>query len=146
MTPLPDRDSPRDESSASPSEDRAARRTVAIVGASSDRAKYGNKSLRAHRQAGYAVYPVNPRGGEIEGERVFARLADIPVPLDRVSLYVPPAIGRQLLPEIAAKGCRELWFNPGSSTAELLDEARRLGLKAISGCSIIDVGASPSWF
>ena len=53
--------------------------TVAILGASADRSKYGNKSVRAHRKQGYDVYPVNPKGGEIDGLPVYQRLADVPV-------------------------------------------------------------------
>ncbi|MGE0759694.1 MAG: CoA-binding protein [Pirellulaceae bacterium] len=120
--------------------------TVAIVGASPDRTKYGNKSVRAHLQQGYQVFPVNPRGGEIEGLPVYRSLSEIPVSLDRISLYVPPQVGMQLLPEIAAKGCRELWFNPGSESDELIEQAYGLGLEPIVACSIVDVGVSPSQF
>src|SRR5439155_125292 len=82
--------------------------TVAIVGASADRSKFGNKSVRAHLAQGFDVYPVNPKGGQVEGLPVYLRLADVPAAhLDRVSLYVPPAVGLSLLPEIAAKGYDE---------------------------------------
>lgn len=115
------------------------RRTVAIVGASRDRSKFGNRSVKAHLRAGYEVYPVNPRGGDIEGLTVYRTLAEVPVAdLDRISMYVPPHIGLTLLPEIARKGCRELWFNPGSESDDLLDRARELGLTPIVACSIID--------
>ncbi len=114
--------------------------TVAIIGASADRAKYGNKSLRAHVRNGYDVYPVNPKGGEIEGLKVYRTLADVPVErLARVSLYVPPHVGITLLDEIAAKGCDELWLNPGSESPELLACAFELGLDPIQACSIVDV-------
>jgi predicted CoA-binding protein len=118
--------------------------TVAIIGASSDRSKFGNKSVRAHAAQGYRVFPVNPKGGAIEGLPAYARLADIPVArLDRVSMYVPPAVGMQLLDEIAAKGCDELWLNPGSDSDELAEAARARGLNPIIACSIVDVGVSP---
>lgn len=114
--------------------------TVAILGASADRSKYGNKSLRAHAAQGYEVFPVNPKGGEIEGLPVYASLADVPVEkLDRVSVYLPPAIGVKLLPEIAAKGCNELWLNPGSDSPEVIAAAQALGLEPIVACSIVDV-------
>jgi predicted CoA-binding protein len=120
-----------------------SRPTVAILGASADRSKFGNKSLRAHLARGYEVFPVNPKGGEIEGLKVYTRLADIPVPLDRVSVYLPPPVALQVLPEIAAKGCRELWLNPGSDSPEVIARAHELGLEPISACSIVDVGMQP---
>jgi len=124
-----------------------AKPTVAILGASADRSKFGNKSVRAHLQAGYDVYPVNPKGGEIEGLTVSRSLAEVPVEhLDRVSVYLPPAVGLKALDEIAAKGCGELWLNPGSHSPQLLAKARELKLKAIADCSIVDLGVSPAQF
>jgi predicted CoA-binding protein len=114
--------------------------TVAILGASADPAKYGYKSLRTHRANGYDVYPVNPKGGEIEGLTVYASLADVPVEhLDRISVYLPPAIGMTMLDEIAAKGCNELWLNPGSDDPAVVERAQQLGLNVIQACSIVDV-------
>lgn len=120
------------------------RPTVAILGASTDRQKYGNQSVRAHLAQGYEVFPVNPKGGEIEGLPVYRRLAEVPVErLDRVSLYVPPEVGITLLAEIAAKGCDELWLNPGSESDPLIAAAQELGLDPIVACSIVDLGTRP---
>ena len=121
--------------------------TVAIIGASADRAKFGNKSVRAHLAQGYEVYPVNPKGGEIEGLAAYANIEDVPVEtLDRVSMYLPPAVVLQVLDAIAAKGCRELFLNPGSDSPEVVAKAEQLGLNPIVACSIVDVGHSPSEF
>ena len=122
------------------------KQTVAIVGASSNREKFGNKSLRAHVQQGFDVYPVNPKGGEIEGLKVYTALADIPVELDRVSLYLPPSVGFAMIDEIAAKGCGEVWLNPGSESREFVDRAAELGLKVVQKCSIVAIGCSPGEF
>ncbi len=121
--------------------------TVAILGASADRAKFGNKSVRAHRRGGYDVYPVNPKAETIEGLPAYPSLGEVPVNLlDRISVYLPPAVGLKLLPEIAAKKAREVWFNPGSESPELLQKARALRIHAVAGCSIVDLGLSPGEF
>jgi uncharacterized protein len=121
--------------------------SVAIIGASDDRRKYSNKSVRAHLRAGYKVYPVNINGGTVEGLPVYTAIADVPVErLDRVSVYLPPNIGVSVMEEIAAKGCKELWLNPGADGKEVVKKARGLGLNVIQGCSIVDTGSSPYEF
>ncbi len=118
--------------------------TIAIVGASADRSKYGNKAVRAYLKQGYQVYPVNPRGGQVEGLPVYTSIAEVPAErLERVSMYVPPSVGLGLLTAIAAKGCDELWLNPGSESAELVEKAVDLGLNPIIACSIVDIGMHP---
>lgn len=123
-----------------------SKKTVAIIGASADRSKFSNKSVRAHQMKGWDVYPVNPRGGEIEGLKVYSKVEEIPVPLDRVSVYLPPAVGIKVLPSVAAVKPGELFINPGAESDELLSEAEKLGLKPIQACSIVDVGLSPAVF
>ena len=119
-------------------------KTIAIIGASADRSKFGNKSVRAHQQQGYTVYPVNPKADVIEGLKAFKSLDEVPPgKLDRISVYLPPQVGLAVLPEIAARGCDELWLNPGSDSDELVEAARAKGLNVIQACSIVDVGVSP---
>ena len=121
--------------------------TVVILGASTNRNKFGNKSVRAHEQAGYEVYPVNPQADEVEGLTAYAALADLPIQeVDRVSVYLPPAVGMQLLEDIARLTVQEVWLNPGSESPELLAHAQAIGLPVTQGCSIVALGLSPSQF
>jgi uncharacterized protein len=119
-------------------------KTVAIIGASADRSKFGNKAVRAFKQAGHQVFPVNPKATELEGLAVFSSISAIPVRPNLVSVYLPPPVLLRVLPEIAAKGCDELWLNPGTESPEVLAEADRLGLNVIQACSIVGLGLSPS--
>jgi|SRR6185436_2535142 len=112
-------------------------KTVAIVGASNNPNKFGNKAVRAFLKDGYTVYPVNPNETEVEGLTTFKSITDLPVRPHMVSIYVPPNVLLKLLHEIAAKGCDELWLNPGSESHAVLAEAERLGLNVIQACSII---------
>jgi hypothetical protein len=121
-------------------------RMIVIVGASADRAKYGNKAVRAYLRKGWTVYPVNPNAKEVEGIPSYASVADIPGPIDRISFYVPPKRGLGMLAEVAAKSPTEVFLNPGSESSELIKEAKLLGLNPIQACSIVNIGLHPEQF
>jgi len=118
-------------------------KSIAIIGASNDPRKYGNKAVRAYVQKGYTVYPVNLNEERIEGLPAFRTIRDVPERPQLVSVYLPPALTLRVLPDIAAKGCDELWLNPGTESEEVLKEAVRLGLNVIQACSIVGIGVSP---
>lgn len=117
---------------------------VAVIGASSDRNKFGNKAVRAFLQRGYTVFPVHPTEPEVEGLAAFRAVTEVPADLDIVSVYVPPAVLLGLLPAIAEKGCRELWLNPGTDSEAVLDKAESLRLNIVAGCGILRIGVSPA--
>jgi predicted CoA-binding protein len=118
--------------------------TIAIIGASADRRKYGNKAVRAYLSRGYDVFPINPHETTIEGLKAYASVRDLPVThLDRISLYVPPNVGRGLLADLASTRPGEVWVNPGAKSPQLIREAHALGLKTVQGCSIVAIGVDP---
>ncbi|NUQ00695.1 MAG: CoA-binding protein [Armatimonadetes bacterium] len=119
------------------------KQTVAVLGASTNREKYGNKSVRAHLRAGWEVYPVNPRADEIEGLKCYPNLREIPTHLNRVTVYLPPKLGLAAIEEIAAVKPDEVYLNPGAESPELVARARELGLEPIQACSIIEIGQRP---
>jgi predicted CoA-binding protein len=118
--------------------------SIAVIGASSDRSKFGNKCVRAYLQKGWDVYPVHPKEAAVEGRPVSKSILDVPIePIDRVSIYLPPAVGIKVLDEIAKKKVGEVWFNPGADAPEVLARARELGLKVVAACAIVAIGLSP---
>ncbi len=122
----------------------ADRPSIAVLGASANRSKYGNKCVRAYLDAGYRVVPVNPREDRIEGQEVVRRLAEIEGPLDRISVYLPPSLTLELVPEIAAAGAGAVWLNPGSSDDAVREALEAAGVPAVYACSIVDLGTSPA--
>jgi uncharacterized protein len=121
-------------------------KTVAVVGASSDRKKFGNKALRAFRAEGYAVIPINPHEAEVEGLRTYPSVVDVPGTIDMATVYVQPDVVMTLLDGFAEKGIGEIWVNPGAESDELMAEARRRKLNLIYACSIVGIGRSPWQF
>jgi len=118
-------------------------KAVAIIGASKNRSKFGNKAVRAYVIRGWNVYPIHPTARQIEGLPVYRSILDIPGHVHRASLYLPPAVGVDVLEEIAQKGVDEFFVNPGAESDDLIQRARFLGLHPICACSIVNIGMSP---
>jgi len=118
-------------------------RTVAVIGASTDRRKFGNRAVRAFKQNGYTVVPINPHEHQVEGLRAYASVLDVPGPIDMASFYVPPEIGEQVIEEVARKGIPEVWLNPGAESDALVERARALAVRPIVACSIVAIGENP---
>jgi len=117
---------------------------VMVIGASTNREKYGNKAVRAYMRGGHEVLPVNPRADVIEGLRCYHTIAEAPGPIDRATVYLPPKMGAEAMEELGARGdVGEVWLNPGAESPEVVAAAKRAGLEVIQACSIIDIGERP---
>ena len=121
-------------------------KTAAILGASTDPAKYGQRSVKAHLAEGYDVYPIHPTADEIAGLKAYRRVQDVPVRLDRVSVYLPPDVTAGLLDDLVAADPGEVWLNPGAESFALLEAGKAKGLNVVAGCSILALGRSPGEF
>ena len=129
-----------------PGDKHRVTKTIAVVGASANRAKFGNKALRAFQEQGHRVLPINPNETEVEGLATYASVLDVPGPIDMATVYVHPDVTLRLLDEFAQKGIAEIWVNPGAEDDQVMAEARRRGLNAIFACSIMAIGRNPSEF
>ena len=119
--------------------DTPTARRIAVIGASSHRHKYGNRAVRAFRSQGYEVLPINPHEAEVEGLTAYRSVLDVPGEIDMASFYVPPDVGLRVIDEIARKGIKEVWFNPGAESA-----ARRKRAMADLGRLVVLLGAMRS--
>lgn len=114
----------------------------AVVGASTNRAKFGNKILRCYQQDGRQVYAVNPRASEIEGAPCVADLAALPEPVHGVSIVTPPAITEEVVEQAIELGIQYLWMQPGAEHEAAIERAREAGLQVIAGgpCLLVELG------
>jgi hypothetical protein len=118
--------------------DLVNRRVWAVVGASQDRSKFGNRVFLDLRDAGYTVYPVNPRGGELEGAKVYASLADLPEPPEVIDLVVPPAVTEQVVKEAHELGLTRIWMQPGAESDAAVAYCQEHGLQVVHGaCAMV---------
>lgn len=108
----------------------------AVAGASADRAKYGNKVLRAYIQDGRAAHPINPHATRIEGLDAYPdvrALVDAVAEIHGVSVVTPPVVTQQLVEEIAAAGIRHVWMQPGAESEQAIARCEEHGLNVIAG-------------
>jgi len=117
-------------------------RPHAVVGASRDRSKFGNKVLRTYLRHAMPVFAVNPReSGEIEGVAVFATLADLPEAVHGISIITPPSVTEKIVHEAIALGIRHLWMQPGAEGPQAIEAATRAQLSVIAGgpCILVEL-------
>src|SRR3977135_998042 len=106
-------------------------KVVAVIGASGNRSKFGNRAVRAFKQQGYTVIPINPHESEVEGLKAYASVLDVPGAIDMATLYVPPEIGEQVIDDLARKKIPEVWLNPGAESDALIARARALSVQPV---------------
>ena len=116
--------------------------TFAVAGATSVRSKYGNKVLRVYQQNDRTVYPVNPRGGVIEGLQAYHTVSDVPEPIHGLSIITPPKITEQIVDEALELGIRHFWMQPGAESDAATQRARDAGAVVIPGdaCILVVLG------
>jgi len=114
----------------------------AVVGASTNREKYGNKVLRCYQQDNRPVHPVNPGATEVEGLRAYPDLASLPGSVHGVSVITPPAVTEKVVEEAAAAGIHHIWMQPGAENPEAVQKAEALGLNVIAdgACILVALG------
>jgi hypothetical protein len=115
-----------------------ALRVWAVVGASNDPAKYGNKIFRDLTRAGYRVYGVNARGGEIDGAAMHLSLEALPEMPDVVDLVVPPAVTEQVVKQCAELGLTRVWMQPGAESEAAIQFCHDHGIRVVhDACAMI---------
>lgn len=109
-----------------------------MIGASRNPEKYGYKIFRGLRSAGYIVYGVNPKGGEIEDQRLYPSLADLPEKPAVVDIVVPPKVTEEIVRQCVKLGLGRVWMQPGSESEEAIRFCQEKDIKVVHGvCAMI---------
>ncbi len=106
-------------------------KTVAVVGMSANPEKASNQVGRYLIDAGYKVFPVNPNADEIEGEKSYKSLNDIPEAIDIVDIFRPPKDVPDIVRDAVAIGAKVVWMQEGIVNNEASDTAKAAGLIVI---------------
>jgi predicted CoA-binding protein len=119
-----------------------AQSRFAVVGASTDRTKYGNKVLRCYLQHGRDAVPVNPKDAVVEGLAAVKSLAEIQPPPEAVSIITPPKVTEAVVEEAGKLGIKHLWMQPGAESDAAVARARAFGMNVIAGgpCLLVVLG------
>lgn len=116
---------------------------IAIIGASKNRDKFGNKAVRAYKEKHHVVFPVNPHEREIEGLTCYNSVFEIPLEIDVVSIYLPPVLGMKVVDDIIKKGIKKVYLNPGSESQDIIKKLKKKKIEVLEECSIRAIGANP---
>jgi predicted CoA-binding protein len=113
-----------------------------VVGASSDRQKFGNRVLRCYLQNGKRAVPVNPTQAEIEGLACVKSVEELPPEVKSISMITPPAVTEQLVPRAIAHGIENIWMQPGAESAAAVALCREQGINVIAdgSCLLVVLG------
>ena len=114
----------------------------AVVGASPNREKYGNKVFRCYMQHNHEVYPVHPKATEVEGRPCFASLGDVPAAVKAISVITPPPMTEKIVEDAHAAKVEFIWMQPGAESDAAVARAEELGMTTIAGgpCLLVALG------
>jgi uncharacterized protein len=112
-------------------------KNVVVLGATPKPDRYACMAMQRLQARGHRAIPVNPAFEEVLGERCFKTIAEVPPPIDTVTMYVGAARSEPLIAEILAAEPRRIIFNPGAENEHLASEAEARGIEVVHGCTLV---------
>ena len=117
-------------------------RTIAVVGASPRRERPSHRVMAYLQRRGYRTIPVNPNavGGTLNGERVYASLAEVPEAIDMVDVFRRTEAAGVVVDEAIAKGAKVVWMQLGVRDDAAAARAEAAGVKVVMNrCPAIEI-------
>lgn len=114
-----------------------AAESIAFIGVSRSKNEYSRMLFRELQKHGYRVIPVNPKAGEIEGEKCYAAVGEISPTPERAVMTLPVEATEQAVLDCAAAGVKDIWLHRhvagGVSDTRAIFRAEEKGLNLITG-------------
>jgi uncharacterized protein len=111
--------------------------TVAILGASPKQDRYAYRAFEMLREHGHRPVPINPAFDDILGEQCYPTIAEVPKPIDTVTMYLGAARSNPLIDEIILAKPRRIIMNPGAENPVLAEKAEAAGIEVVEGCTLV---------
>ncbi len=112
---------------------------VAVVGATINKEKFGYKVYKVVKKAGFKVYPVNPKYQEVDGDRCYASLKEVPEKPDVVITIVPPKVTEEIVRQCKELGIGKVWMQPGSESEKAISYCHKNGIEVVHhACFVVD--------
>lgn len=108
-------------------------KSIAVVGVSRNKDKFGNLVYRELKKSGYKVFAINPQADMVEGDRCYAGLGALPEKPGGVIVILPPDRTMAVIEETARLGIQYIWLQMGADSPEGEKHAQELGLALVSG-------------
>lgn len=114
----------------------------AVVGASSNREKFGNKVLRCYITHHKTVYPIHPIEIVIEGISCLKELSQLPDNVKSISIITPPSLTEKVVKQAINRGIKNIWMQPGAESEVAINDCLAHGVNVISGgpCILVELG------
>lgn len=109
----------------------------AVVGATTDKERYGYKIYKELKDAGYKVYPISPKYDEIDGDKAYKSIRNLPEKPEVVDFVVNPKIGIGIVKECINLGVKNIWLQPGTVSDEILTLAKEKGINVVEACVLV---------
>lgn len=118
---------------------------IAVVGVSRSGKKFGNSAVKELRKKGYNVFAVNPYADEIEGEKCYSSLNQLPRNIEAAVVVVPPEQSTNVIKEAKSAGINNIWLQQGAESKEAINYCNENGINVVYGQCVL-MFAEPSEF
>ena len=116
-----------------------SKNVFAVIGVSRDPEKYGHKVYKDLKKAGYTVYPINPKAENVDGDKCYNSLRELPERPDVVDIVVPPKITERIIKECKELGIKRVWMQPGSESEEAISFCKENNIEVVhSVCVMVE--------